>query len=133
MKLKPIGIVGIAVSFAISPFYAQSQTSSNNQVSAIESDPQDGASGLIWKHYNHNPDFSPTTLPNGAVANATEVVKVGDIYRGGGEVRVIKVTENTWMLAGLFYGPVVIESENGLLVFNTGEKAYPFESGASIS
>jgi alkyl sulfatase BDS1-like metallo-beta-lactamase superfamily hydrolase len=126
MRSKFIAIAGLVFSFSVSPYVAQSQTSSNNQVSAtsaIKSDPQDGASGLIWKHYNHNPDFTPTTLPNGAVANATEVAKVGDIYRGGGEVRVLKVTDNTWMLAGLFYGPVVVESENGLLVFNTGESA----------
>jgi alkyl sulfatase BDS1-like metallo-beta-lactamase superfamily hydrolase len=121
MKSKRVGIASLVFAFAIS-----APASSSDQVSAtpaIKGDPQDGASGLIWKHYNHNPDFSPTTLPNGAVANATEVMKVGDIYRGTGELRTIKVTENTWMLAGIFYAPVVVESENGLLVFNTGESA----------
>jgi alkyl sulfatase BDS1-like metallo-beta-lactamase superfamily hydrolase len=126
MKLTHIAIASLLVAFSVSACNAEPPASSNNQVSetpTIKSDPQDGASGLIWKHYNQNPDFSPTTLPNGSVANATEVMKAGEIYRGTGDVRTIKVTENTWMIAGLFYGPVVIESENGLLVFNTGESA----------
>jgi alkyl sulfatase BDS1-like metallo-beta-lactamase superfamily hydrolase len=76
-----------------------------------------------WKHYNQNPDFKPTTLPNGAITNFTAWAKVLPYIRVGPsvEVKAIPVTKNTWVITGYFYGPVIIETPKGLIVFSSGE------------
>tara|TARA_R110000868_G_scaffold4192_17_gene26222 strand:+ start:2787 stop:4601 length:1815 start_codon:yes stop_codon:yes gene_type:complete len=76
-----------------------------------------------WTHYDRNPDFQPTTLPTGAISNIEELLKVKPMLRIGpmADAKALPVNENTWVINGYFYGPVVIETENGLLVFSSGE------------
>jgi hypothetical protein len=76
-----------------------------------------------WTNYDRNPEFQPTTLPTGAVSNIEEVMKVKSYLRIGpmAQAKALPVNENTWVIDGYFYGPVIIETENGLLVFSSGE------------
>jgi linear primary-alkylsulfatase len=75
-----------------------------------------------WRWYNHNPDYEPSVLPNGSIANFTDWKKVQPYVRiDGTPARAMPVTDHVWMLSGFFYAPVVIERPNGLLVFSSGE------------
>lgn len=87
------------------------------------------ASALNWKHYDRNPDFKPHVLPSGAVANFTGWQRVMPQLRIGPTRDIVaqKVTDKVWMFDGKFYAPVVVETDEGLLVFSTGENA---EEGA---
>ena len=87
------------------------------------------ASAVGWEHYDRNPDFEPQVLPSGAVANFDDWKRVMPYSRVGPGIEVAPrlVTDNVWMFDGIFYAPVVIETEEGLLVFSTGENA---EEGA---
>jgi len=76
-----------------------------------------------WKHYNNNPDFELTTLPNGAIANMQDLGRAASVLRMGIEAKAIPVTDNIWIISGYAYAPVVIETKEGLLVFSTGEHA----------
>lgn len=87
------------------------------------------ASAVHWTHYDQNPDFAPMTLPNGAVTELSGLAKLAQVTRAQGEVRAEKIAENIHMIYGVFYGPVVIERPNGLIVFNTGEHT---EDGAQF-
>lgn len=83
------------------------------------------ASSIIWKHYDRNPEFEPSILPNGTVVNFTDWERIlPHVRMGPGKiVEAQRVTKEVWMLDGLFYAPVVVEAEDGLLVFSTGETA----------
>lgn len=78
-----------------------------------------------WTHYDRNPGFEPTTLPNGAITNFTSWSKVLPELRVGPGVvaEAVPVTTNTWVITGYFYGPVIIEADTGLIVFSSGEHA----------
>ncbi|MEJ8858296.1 alkyl sulfatase dimerization domain-containing protein [Variovorax robiniae] len=77
-----------------------------------------------WRWYNENPNFKPATLPNGTVINFNEWKKALPFVRIDGKpARAEPVADKTWMIYGYFYGPVIIERPNGLLVFSTGENA----------
>ncbi|WP_077037428.1 alkyl sulfatase dimerization domain-containing protein [Pelomonas sp. KK5] len=79
---------------------------------------------VAWRWYNENPGFQPATLPNGTVINFSEWQKALPIIRiDGRPPRAEPVTEGVWMIWGVFYGPVVIERPNGLIVVSTGENA----------
>jgi len=78
---------------------------------------------LDWEHYNHNPNFKPAILPNGAVANMDALQKGANIMRTADELKAVKIIDNVWFFHGEFYAPVVIETDEGLLVFSTGEHA----------
>ena len=83
------------------------------------------ASAVGWEHYDRNPDFEPQVLPSGAVANFDDWKRVMPYSRVGPGIEVAPrlVTDKVWMFDGIFYAPVVIETEEGLLVFSTGENA----------
>jgi alkyl sulfatase BDS1-like metallo-beta-lactamase superfamily hydrolase len=81
------------------------------------------ASAADWKHYNNNPEFELTTLPNGSIANMQDLARAAPVLRMGIEAKAISVTDNIWIISGYAYGPVVIETDKGLLVFSTGEHA----------
>ncbi|MDM0108587.1 alkyl sulfatase dimerization domain-containing protein [Variovorax sp. J22R24] len=75
-----------------------------------------------WRWYNENPSFTPATLPNGTVINFNEWKKALPYVRIDGKPpRAEPVADKVWMVYGYFYGPVIIERPNGLLVFSTGE------------
>ncbi|MDJ0510146.1 MAG: alkyl sulfatase dimerization domain-containing protein [Crocosphaera sp.] len=76
-----------------------------------------------WQYYNNNPDFKPITSPlNGAVGNASSVLRIAPITRMASEVHAIPVVDGVWILNGKPYAPVVIESpDNTLIVVSTGE------------
>ncbi|MFU8763645.1 MAG: alkyl sulfatase dimerization domain-containing protein [Haliea sp.] len=76
-----------------------------------------------WRHYDNNPEFQPQVMANGGLANLSELQRVGPYLRMGEEVSAQRVTEKVWIITGFFYGPVVIETAEGLLVFSTGEHA----------
>ena len=79
-----------------------------------------------WRHYNANPEFQPSELPNGSVINLASLARVASISRFDGELRAIKVTDDTWMLGGDVYGAVVLETDDGLVIVSPGSSA---ESG----
>lgn len=79
------------------------------------------AQAVPWTHYDQNPDHSPVTLPNGAVADLAGLAKLAQVTRTQGEVRAEQIAENIHMIYGVFYGPAIIERPNGLIVFNSGE------------
>ncbi|GMR00417.1 MAG: hypothetical protein BMS9Abin18_1265 [Zetaproteobacteria bacterium] len=74
-----------------------------------------------WTHYNGHPDFEPTELPNGAIVNADETMRVMPLFRGVKEARAMPVTDNVWMIFGYLYGSVIIDTPEGLIVVGTGE------------
>ncbi|MBM7061846.1 hypothetical protein JQX08_14140 [Pseudomonas sp. UL073] len=76
-----------------------------------------------WTHYDRDPGFKPATLPNGAVSNISAWQKVHSHLRVGEgvEAKAVPVTKNTWVITGYFYGPVIVETDSGLLVFSSGE------------
>ncbi len=78
-----------------------------------------------WTHFDRNPEFKPATLPNGTITNFTSWQKGLPLLRVGPgvEVKAIPVTKDTWVISGFFFGPVIIETERGLLVFSSGEHA----------
>jgi alkyl sulfatase BDS1-like metallo-beta-lactamase superfamily hydrolase len=79
-----------------------------------------------WRHYNANPQFQPGELPNGSVANLDSLTRTASISRIDGELRAIKVTDDTWMLGGDVYGSTVLETDEGLVIVSPGSSA---ESG----
>jgi len=81
------------------------------------------AYAVDWKFYNENKAFVPSTLPNGSVANATEIQKVMPLMRIEPELGHVKVLDNVWLMTGPFYAPAVVETPNGLIVVNSGESA----------
>ena len=83
------------------------------------------ASAVGWEHYDRNPGFKPQVLPSGAVANFADWNRVLPYMRIGPGIEIAPqpVTDKVWMFDGLFYAPVVVETEEGLLVFSTGENA----------
>jgi alkyl sulfatase BDS1-like metallo-beta-lactamase superfamily hydrolase len=76
-----------------------------------------------WTHYERDPAFKPSTLPNGAVSNISAWQKVQPLLRigEGVQAKAVSVTKNTWVITGYFYGPVIVETDSGLLVFSSGE------------
>jgi alkyl sulfatase BDS1-like metallo-beta-lactamase superfamily hydrolase len=77
---------------------------------------------LAWRWYNENPDFKPSTLPNGTVINFSEWAKALPSVRiDGSAPRAERVADKVWMVSGFFYGPVIIERPSGLIVVSTGE------------
>ncbi|MBL7205260.1 MAG: hypothetical protein ISS63_13180 [Desulfobacteraceae bacterium] len=78
-----------------------------------------------WLHYDRNPEFEPSVLPNGTVVNFTDWNRVMPLLRigPGSKDAARSITDGVWMFDGKFYAPVVIETEEGLLVFSTGENA----------
>ena len=79
-----------------------------------------------WRHYNTNPEFQPSELPNGSVINLDSVARTASIARFEGELRAIKVTDDTWMLGGDVYGSTVLETDEGLVIVSPGSSG---ESG----
>jgi len=78
--------------------------------------------GQAWRWYNENPEFKPKVLPNGTVINFSEWAKALPFVRIDGKPpRAEAVTDDVWMIHGFFYGPVIIERPEGLLVFSSGE------------
>ena len=63
------------------------------------------AQAADWKHYNNNPDFELTTLPNGAIANMQDLGRAASVLRMGIEAKAIPVTDNIWIISGFLYGP----------------------------
>ncbi|MEJ8853009.1 alkyl sulfatase dimerization domain-containing protein [Variovorax robiniae] len=78
-----------------------------------------------WRWYNQNPDFKPMTLPNGTIINFSEWAKALPFVRidASKAPHAQPVADKVWMIHGFFYGPVVIERPNGLIVVSTGENA----------
>lgn len=75
-----------------------------------------------WRWYNDNPQYQPDTLPSGGITNFGDWRKVLPFTRLTGEPpRAERVSDGIWMISGYFYGPVVIETPTGLLVFSSGE------------
>ena len=74
-----------------------------------------------WRHYNHNPSFKPTTLPNGTVANIEALKVAGPVSRAVRPRGVMPVMDKVWVITGWFYAPVIIETEEGLIVVSSGE------------
>ena len=81
------------------------------------------AHAVDWKFYNENPGFEPVTLPNGSVANVSEIQKVSPLLRIEPKLGHVQVLDNVWLMTGPFYAPAVVETPNGLIVVNTGESA----------
>jgi len=79
-----------------------------------------------WRHYNANPEFQPSELPNGSVANLDSLARATTVTRFLGELRAIKVTDDTWMIGGDVYGSTVLETDEGLVIVSTGSSG---ESG----
>lgn len=76
---------------------------------------------MHWTHYDRNPNFQPATLPNGAIANMDDWMRIQPYLRIGMDAKALKVDDGVWVITGYFYGPVIIETPNGLLVFSSGE------------
>ncbi|KGY14009.1 hypothetical protein NM22_00685 [Vibrio tubiashii] len=77
-----------------------------------------------YTQYNGNPNNpAVVTLENGAVANVASMAKIPPVSRMEGEISHETVRENVWFIWGDLYAPVVIETEEGLIVFSTGEHA----------
>jgi len=75
-----------------------------------------------WRWYNENPHYRPDVMPNGAVTNFSDWTKAMSYIRVDGKPpRAERVADGVWMISGYFYGPVVIERPNGLLVISSGE------------
>ncbi|WP_394245322.1 alkyl sulfatase dimerization domain-containing protein [Vibrio astriarenae] len=79
------------------------------------------ANAAMWTHYDQNPDHQTVTMPNGAVIDPSGLAKIGKNIRVHGEQRVEQIADNIHMIHGVFYGPVIIERPNGLIVLNSGE------------
>ncbi|MDN3716620.1 alkyl sulfatase dimerization domain-containing protein [Vibrio breoganii] len=87
--------------------------------------------GVQWEHYNGSApkQAQAVELPNGIVANMSELSENLTINRTSAEIFHIDVAPNITILGGKFYAPVVIETDEGLIVFNSGEHA---EDGATF-
>lgn len=76
----------------------------------------------IWRWYDENPDYKPNVLRNGSMANFSSWTKALPVTRLDSQApRAVPVAEKVWMIYGIFYGPVIIETPKGLLVFSSGE------------
>jgi len=78
-----------------------------------------------WRWYNENPDYRPDVMPNGAITNFSDWKKAMPYIRvdGVGDTppTAERVVDGVWMISGYFYGPVIIERPNGLVVISSGE------------
>ncbi|WP_051333498.1 alkyl sulfatase dimerization domain-containing protein [Aliagarivorans marinus] len=87
------------------------------------------ANAAMWTHYDQDPDHQTVTMPNGAVIDPSGLAKIGKNIRVHGEQRVEQIADNIYMIHGIFYGPVIIERPEGLIVLNSGEHV---EDGANF-
>lgn len=75
-----------------------------------------------WRWYDDNAGYQPHVLPNGSVVNFSSWAKALPHLRVDGKgLRAVQVADHVWITYGIFYGPVIIETPNGLLVFSSGE------------
>ncbi|MGL6260973.1 alkyl sulfatase dimerization domain-containing protein [Vibrio sp. WXL103] len=83
------------------------------------------SAGVDYTHYNGSPTpaGSPVTLPNGIVANIEDVTGFFEIGKVSEQLRHEEVIPGVYQMFGPFYAPVVMELEEGLIVWNTGESA----------
>ena len=81
--------------------------------------------GVDYTHYNGNPTEAgaPVTLPNGIIANVEDVMKFQASVKASEELRHEEVIPGVYQLHGPFYAPIVMERDEGLIVWNTGESA----------
>lgn len=80
------------------------------------------AQAQMWRWYDQNPGYQPNVLQNGSVVNFSSWAKgMPELRVDGQGVRAVPVTDHVWITYGIFYGPVIVETPKGLLVFSTGE------------
>jgi hypothetical protein len=72
-----------------------------NNSAAEDAPPAAPIAPADWRHYNANPEFQPSELPNGSVANLDSLSRATTVTRFLGELRAIKVTDDTWMIGGV--------------------------------
>ncbi len=79
---------------------------------------------VSYSQYNGTPNHPAVIqLPNGSVTNVTSVAKLPSITRMSDKIHHEQVMENVWFIGGDAYAPVVIELDEGLIVFGSGEHA----------
>lgn len=71
-----------------------------------------------FEHYNQTPTIDTVVeLPNGSIANTAALNEMMPLVRLGAEITHTKVTENVYFLGRDTYSPVIVETDEGLLVF----------------
>lgn len=78
----------------------------------------------VVKNYNNTKDHPGITkLPNGAIGNIAAISKVAPLLRTGNKLQheTVKGQTNVHLLGRDLYAPVVIELDEGLIVFSSGD------------
>ncbi len=119
MAFSPRSIIifsTLAFAFCLAPGIAVAQ---QNESAAGDAPPTAPVTPADWRHYNANPEFQPSKLPSGSVVNVGSLARTASIARFEGEIRAIRVSDDTWMLGGDIYGSTVLETDEGLVIVST--------------